>query len=96
MTPLLEESRNAGRSARKVSPPGAGPGRIEPPTHPAVPRLTAGRLRFAPAPAEETDRPAAPARRRDSSRRDWTEHAFEAGWGGLLVACAAECARHLL
>ena len=81
----------------EVTPPVLGRERIEPPTHPAMPRLHAGRLRFAPAPADDTDdadRPVGPARL--SCRRDWIERAFEIGWVGLIVACAAECAWRLL
>jgi len=94
----VEKPQSAGRqTAQEIFPPTVGPGRIEMPTHPAMPRLHAGRLRFAPAPADDTDdadRPVGPARL--SCRRDWIERVFEIGWVGLIVACAAECAWRLL
>ncbi len=102
MTQLLDKSWSVGSlNEREVCPPVAGPGRIERPTHPAMPRLQTGRLHFAPAPVEEAGRPAAPAPRTDRPKvdrhkTDWIERAFEAGWVGLLAACAAECAWRLL
>ena len=104
MTQQVDEPQVVSRRAegiisveREVSPPVAGPGRIEMPTHPAMPRLHTERLRFAPAPTGgaapngNAEQPTDPAR-----RMDWMERVFEAGWVGLLVACAAECARCLL
>lgn len=78
----------------EVSPPTLEPARLEPPTHPALPRLRAGGLRFAPAPADSHDTPAAPARRRRGM--DWKERCFEAGWIALTLACAAEGVFRLL
>ena len=87
MVQRVEELRGVSRRSergilpeRTVSPPVVGPGRIEPPTHPATPRVRTGRLRPAPA----------------ARRADWTERTFEAAWVGLVLACAAEWAWHLL
>ena len=121
MTQLLDEPRSVSHRpekkterqierevAREVSVPVVGPGRIEMPTHPAMPRLHSapslhtGRLRFAPAPTDDgtdnstddSERPIVPARL--TRRADWAERAFELGWIGLMVACAAECVCRLL
>ena len=105
MMQRLDEPRSVGhrteqeteKIGRKVSAPVVSPGRIEMPTHPAMPRLRAGRLRFAPAPiddSKDSDRPAISMRLPRPA--DWVEQAFEAGWVGLMAACAAECAYRLL
>ncbi len=89
------EAHSASRhDGRDVSPPALGMVRLEPPTHPALPRLDVGELRFASAPADRVDEPAVPARR--TRRTDWGERAFEAGWMALTLGCAAECVYRLL
>jgi len=90
-----DETRGALRLVEwDVFPPTLEPARLEPPTHPALPRLRPGRLRFAPAPVDRTDKPTAPARR--PRRVDWGERLFEAGWMVLALGCAAECVYRLL
>lgn len=78
----------------EVSPPTLEPARLEPPTHPALPRLRPGGLRFAPAPADIHDKATAAARHKRGM--DWKERCFEAGWIALTLACAAECVSRLL
>ncbi len=88
-----DETRGALRLVEwDVFPPTLEPARLEPPTHPALPRMGTGRLRFAPAPADRIDEPIAPMRR----RVDWGERLFEAGWVALTLACAAEGVYRLL
>ena len=98
MARLLDEAQKDERQdaarleGRNVFPPTLEPARREPPTHPALRRVGAGRLHFAPAPTVRTD--AAPARR--ARRVDWAERIFEAGWMALVLGCAAECISRLL
>lgn len=89
-----ETQSAAGWDERGVSPPTLEPARLQPPTHPALPRVGTGRLRFAPAPADRNGEPAAPARR--LRRTNWVERVFEAGWMALALGCAGECVYRLL
>ncbi len=91
MAQLMERITDTARlSEQEVFPPALEPAGLEPPAHPALPRVGAGRLRFAPAPANGAAEPAAPARR--TRRVEWVERVFEAGW----MTLAAECVYRLL
>lgn len=82
-----ETQSAAGWDERGVSPPTLEPARLQPPTHPALPRVGAGRLRFAPAPADRNGEPAAPARRLRWT--NWVERVFEAGLRGRVDGAGA-------
>ena len=81
------------RAEQDVFLPALEMARLEPPTHPALPRLRTGRLHFAPAPTDGVDENVAPARR--PHRSIWGERVFEAGWLALILGCAAECVYRL-
>lgn len=95
MAEMMERLSDMTRQGeREIFPPVLEPVTLEPPTHPALPCVGAGRLRFAPAPADRVAEQVAPARR--TRRVEWVERAFEAGWMTLALACAAECVYRLL
>ena len=90
-----DELRDAIRlEGRDVFPPTLEPARLEPLTHPALPRVGGARLHFAPAPMDGAEEAAVSVPRK--SRMDWTERVFEAGWMMLTLGCAAECVYRLL
>ena len=94
MAQQLDETQNIiGRAEQDVFLPALEPARLEPPTHPALPRLRTGRLHFAPTPADGVAKTVTPTRR--PHRGVWVERVFEAGWLALILGCAVECVYRL-